>query len=196
MAIVAKAILFSLFAALAPGSGARTEGAMSLRMARELSLTESTILRKAEISVGAATLAARTQGYSFLPQLSASASGSYALRRNFPIAGAEMRLAANMTIFDGGRNAGLAEKLGIATESAIEDLLATRIALIGQADAAFFASLAATSAVEAAEGDLEAASVRLDIAQLRIAAGSLPQADYPSSRRKRPTSRRLSSRRR
>ena len=88
------------------------------------------------------------------------------------------QLDASATVFDGGRTSELVKKYGYATEAARESLRSTRISLVGQADAAFFAVLEAEASVDAATSDLEAAKARQDIAQAKIDAGSLSKSAY------------------
>jgi outer membrane protein len=170
-------LLISAFAAPL----ASADEALTLQKARELVLSKSTALRKAELSVDEASLAAQAQGYAYLPSLSASASGSLgygsAIKSLADGAGASAKLSASETLFDGGKTQAMVKKSGIATESARETLRGIRVSLIGDADSAFFSTLAAAASVDAASSDLDAAKLRLQIAQAKADAGALSKSD-------------------
>jgi outer membrane protein len=168
-----------------PFAGA--EDTLTLKKARELTLSRSATLRKAELSVDAASLSAQAQGYSALPTLTASASGTYnygqnisdgsVLQQEDPLS-TSVEISASETVFDGGKIAALVKKYGLATESERETLRSTRVSLIGNADSAFFAVLEAQASVEAASSDLDAAKLLLQIAQAKIDAGTISKSDY------------------
>ncbi len=193
MKLVSRITLSILVAALASGSLAATaqnaaasQGQLALQKARELTLSRSATLQKYSLAVKAASLAATAQGYAALPSLIASVGGSYDIYPA-PVAtagsnpnGAEgtAQFSVGETVFDGGRIPALVRKFGLATIAAQESLRATRLSLIGQADAAFFAVLEAEASVEAAASDLDAANLRQTIAQAKIDAGTLSKSAY------------------
>ena len=193
MKLVSRITLSILVAALASGSLAATaqnaaasQGQLALQKARELTLSRSATLQKYSLAVKAASLAATAQGYAALPSLIASVGGSYDIYPA-PVAtagsnpnGAEgtAQFSVGKTVFDGGRIPALVRKFGLATIAAQESLRATRLSLIGQADAAFFAVLEAEASVEAAASDLDAANLRQTIAQAKIDAGTLSKSAY------------------
>jgi adhesin transport system outer membrane protein len=167
---------------VATGFPSAEDAALTLQQARALALTRSATLRGAALAVDAASLAAQAQGYAALPSISASAGGSYgyeldATRSASPWSGSA-KIAATQTLFDGGRTSELVKKYGFATEAARESLRSTRISLLGQVDAAFFAVLGARASVDAATSDLDSAKLRQTIAQAKIDAGSLSKSAY------------------
>lgn len=170
------AVLISIAATFA-----HADEALTLQKARELVLTHSSTLRKAELAVKAASLAAQGQGYAALPSLEASASGSLAYGSDVQTladgTAASAKLSASETLFDGGKTQALVKKYGLATEAARETLRSTRVSLIGSADSAFFSVLAAAASVDAAASDLDAAKLRLQIAQAKADAGTLSKSD-------------------
>jgi outer membrane protein len=163
---------------------AAEDAALTLQQARALALSRSAALQSAQLAVDSASLAARAQGYAALPSVSASAGGSYGYELGAAAAqsagtwGASAKIAATQTLFDGGRTSELVKKYGFATEAARESLRSSRISLIGQVDAAFFAVLEARASIDAATGDLESAKFRQTIAQAKIDAGSLSKSAY------------------
>jgi len=163
-------------------AGARPSAlTLSLARARELTLAKSAALRKAELAVNAASLTKRAQDYAALPTVTATASGSTiygstSSSSNGLSAAAEV--SASATVFDGGKNAALSREYDLATEAARQSLRSERIALIGNADAAFFAVLEDEASAEAAAGDLEAAQISLKIAEAKVEAGALSKVDY------------------
>ncbi len=184
MRTTTRSAIILLFISSIPSGFAWAGETLTLRLARELTLSRSATLRSAQLAVDAASLSARAQGYAALPSLTASAgvafdyppSASSALPGDYLAASAE--IAASMTVFDGGKNSALVEKYGVATRSARESLRSTRVSLIGQADAAFFAVLEAQASVDAAASDLQAAKSRRTIAQAKVEAGSLSKSAY------------------
>jgi outer membrane protein len=173
--------MFVLFTALVASRVAGAEDALSLKRARDLTLSRSATLHSALLAVDAASLAAQAQGYAALPTVTASAGGAY----DFALSGSAASpwsgsagIDVSETLFDGGKTADLVKKYGFATEAARESFRSTRVTLIGQADAAFFAALEAQASVDAAASDLEAAKLRQTIAQAKIDAGSLSKSAY------------------
>lgn len=163
---------------------AGAEDALSLQQARALILSHSGTLRGAQLAVDAASLAAQAQGYAALPKLSASAGASYgykfgpATTQPANTLSGSAAVTASQTLFEGGKISTLVKKYGYATEAARENLRATRVSLIGQADAAFFALLEAQASVAAATSDLDAAKLRQTIAQAKIDAGILSKSSF------------------
>jgi outer membrane protein len=164
---------------------AGAQDALGLRKARELALAKSATLRGAELAVDSASLAARAQGFAALPSLSASVGGAFdfgnataSQSRTNASTSASLQVSASQLVFDGGRVADLVKKYGLATEVAREALRSSRISLLGQTDAAFFALLEAQASVEAATSDLDAARQRRAIAQAKIDAGILSKSDF------------------
>jgi outer membrane protein TolC len=159
---------------------ARADEALTLQKARELVLSRSSTLRKAELAVKAASLAAQGQGYAALPSLDASAGGSFsyggAQSQSDGVA-ASAKLSADETLFDGGKTQALIKKYGLAAEAARETLRSTRVSLIGSADSAFFSALSSAASVDAAASDLDAAKLRLQIAQAKADSGALSKSD-------------------
>ena len=185
--LLMTAAIASRPAQAASAGATQTEDALTLQKARELALSRSATLHSAELAVDAASLAARAQGYAALPDISASAGGSYGFNASQPssivsepISGlsSSVKLAATQTIFDGGKIQSLVQKYGLATEAAREDMVAARLKLIGQADTAFFTVLEAEASVEAAAGSLDAARLRQTIARAKIDAGILSASAY------------------
>jgi Outer membrane protein len=170
-------LISAIAAPLAQAESAASE-ALSLSKARELALSRSASLRKAELAVEQAALSKQAQDYAGLPSLSASASasatGSAALEGSV---GASLKASASATVFDGGKNAALAKKYDYATEAARQSLRASRVSVIDSADSAFFAVLEAQASVDAAASDLDAAKLRLKIAQAKTDAGAISKAD-------------------
>jgi outer membrane protein TolC len=160
---------------------AGAEDALSLQKARSLTLAKSATLRSAQLAVDAASLAAQAQGYAALPSVTASAGASYnyivSSTSESPWTGSA-GIDVSETVFDGGKVFDLVKKYGLATEAARESLRSTRVSLVGQADAAFFAVLEAQASVDAAASDLDAAKLRQTIAQAKIDAGSLSKSAY------------------
>jgi outer membrane protein len=182
MRMTTKMAMAILFISALAAPAAKADEALTLQKARELALSRSSTLRKAELTVDSASLAARAQGFAVLPSLSASASGSLdytgATASLSDAAGASAKLSASETLFDSGRTPALVKKYGLATEAAREALRGTRVSLVGDADAAFFSTLEAAASVDAASSDLDAAKLRLEIAQAKADAGALSKADY------------------
>jgi len=176
------AIAVALISIAAAFAGA--EDALTLQQARELALSRSATLQSAQLAVDAASLAARAQGYAALPSISASAAGSYGYELGAAAAqsagawGASAKVSATQTLFDGGRTFELVKKYDFATEAARESFRASRISLLGQVDAAFFAVLEAQASIDAATSDLDSAKLRQTIAQAKIDAGSLSKSAY------------------
>lgn len=181
MRIATRAAIAALFLAALAMRVSGEDEALSLQKARELVLSRSSTLRKAELSVNGAALAAKGQLYAALPSLSAGAGGSLAYGDGAgslsDSIGESAKLSASETVFDGGKNPALVKKYNLATEAAREALRGTRVSLVGDADSAFFSTLAAEASVNAAAGDLEAAGLRLQIAQAKADAGNLSKSD-------------------
>jgi outer membrane protein len=182
MRIATKAAIAVLMISAFATRIAVADDALTIQKARELVLARSSALRKAELSVDEASLAAQSQGYACLPSVSASAGGSLgygsAIQTLADGAGASAKLSASETLFDGGKTQALVKKYGLATEAAREALRETRVSLIGDADSAFFSTLEAAASVDAAVSDLDAAKLRLQIAQAKADAGTLSKSDY------------------
>lgn len=182
MRTATRIVALVLLSAAVSMARAGAEDALTLQNARALTLSRSATLRGASLGVDAAALAAQAQGYAALPDLSATAGASYGYFSGATQAANALaesaQLDASATVFDGGRTSDLVKKYGYATEAARESLRSTRISLVGQADAAFFAVLEAQASVDAATSDLEAAKARQDIAQAKIDAGSLSKSAY------------------
>ena len=181
MRTVTRIFVFTLLTLTVAASFAGAEGSLTLQKARSLTLSRSSTLRQAELAVDTASLAAQAQGYAALPTITAFAGGSYdyslsTTRPSSPTASAQV--SASWTLFDGGKTSDLLRKFGFATQAARETLRSTRVSLVGQADAAFFAVLAADASVEAASSDLDAAKLRQGIAQAKIDAGILSKSAY------------------
>jgi outer membrane protein len=181
MRTATKATAFFLFTMLVAARFSGAEGAITLQQARALTLGRSATLKSAQFAVDAASLAAQAQGYAALPNVTASAGGAYNYSASnsltSPWTGAA-EITVGETLFDGGKTSDLVKKYGFATEAARETLRSTRVSLVGQADAAFFAALQAQASVDAAAGDLDAAKLRRTIAQAKIDAGSLSKSAY------------------
>ena len=181
MRIATRAAIAALFLAALAMRVSGEDEALSLQKARELVLSRSSTLRKAELSVNGAALAAKGQLYAALPSLSAGAGGSLAYGDGAgslsDSIGESAKLSASETVFDGGKTPALVKKYNLATEAAREALRGTRVSLVGDADSAFFSTLAAEASVKAAAGDLEAAGLRLQIAQAKADAGNLSKSD-------------------
>ena len=181
MRIATRISILILFVLIVATPFAGADETLTLQKARSLTLSRSATLRQAELAVNAASLAAQAQGYAALPNITASAGGSYdySLATTWPSSpSASAKVSASWTLFDGGKTSDLVRKFGFATEAARETLRSTKVSLIGQADAAFFAVLAADASVEAATSDLDAAKLRQGIAQAKIDAGILSKSAY------------------
>lgn len=182
MRLRTRTFLFVLLISAVAAPLARAEASgLSLAKARELALAKSPALAKAELAVDQAGLAKQAQDYGALPSLAATATGSAGYGSGSSLAdslAASAKISASATVFDGGKNAALSKKYGLAAEAARESLRSARISLIGSVDSAFFAVLEAQASVEAASSDLAAARLRLQIAQAKVDAGSLSKADY------------------
>ena len=130
----------------------------------------------------AAALTRQAQAYSALPSLTASAGASLGYGSGVSSLADSMsesaKLAADATVFDGGKNAALVKKYELATEAERQALRSERITLVGSADSAFFAVLEAQASVEAASSDLDAARLRLKLAEAKVSAGALSNSDY------------------
>jgi len=185
MSIACRAALTALTIAVISTAPGGAEEALSIQKARQLVLAKSSTLRKAELAVDAAALAAQSGRYSMLPSVSLSAgtSAGYGTGIDSLSDSAEesAKLSATETVFDGGKTAALNRKYDAETAAARESLRGTRISLIGDADSAFYAVLSASASVDAAGSDLEAARLRLQIAQAKAEAGNLSRADYLQS---------------
>jgi outer membrane protein len=155
---------------------------LTLRKARELALARSSTLRKTELAVSAAELAARSARYARLPSAALSGSGSVPYGANAGSISDSGELSAKIsiseTLFDGGRTRSLARKGDLGTEAARQSSRQARITLIGQADAAFYSVLSASASVAAASSDLDAAKLRLQIAKTKSEVGAIARADY------------------
>lgn len=194
MRTTTRIAMLSLFIALGAAIPARAEGGsqdssvLSLQRARELTLSRSATLAKAKLAVDEAGLTTQAQAYAGLPQLSAAvgpslgygaSSGSAAGASSSGLSyGASAKVTASQTIYDGGKNSDAVKKDELASNSASKALEATRLSLLGQADAAYFAVLEDETSVKAAESDLAAAQLRQSIAQAKIDAAILSKSAY------------------
>jgi outer membrane protein len=182
MKLAGKATAVAMIISVLSAVQLAADEAVTLQKARELALSKSSALRKAELTVNAASLTAQSERYSFFPSISVSADGSVSYGTNAPelsdSAAGSAKLSASETFYNGGRTIALAKKYNLATEAARETLRGTRISLIGEADAAFYAVLSAAASAETATSDLAAASLRLQIAKAKVEAGNLSRSDY------------------
>ncbi|HTX73716.1 MAG TPA: TolC family protein [Rectinemataceae bacterium] len=152
---------------------------LTLQEARDLTLSRSALLAKARLAVDGSGLVSQAQAYSGLPQISATAeddlgyspTGSPADTNDFVA-----KIAVSQTLFDGGKNAKTVRKYDLATESSRRALEATRLSLLGQVDAAYFAVLEDEAAVQAAQSDLESAQLKQRLAQAKADAAVLAQS--------------------
>jgi len=174
--LLAAALAVSLF----PISVA-AQGVIDIADVRTQALASSASLRKAVLAYDSAALAEKAQSYQLLPAVSTSAGGSLdylgsgAMTDNL---GASVKLSATQTIYDGGKQAALVRSGGVAVKAAAETVRAARVAVVGQADTAFYAVLKAAASVEAAQADLDAAILRLGIAKAKAEAGIMAESDY------------------
>jgi outer membrane protein TolC len=163
-----------------------TTTALTLVQARQLALSKSPSLRKAELAVDQAALVKQAQDYDFLPSLSATADGSSAYGSSSGYSSStslvdglsgSLAVSASATVFDGGNKAALSKKYDLATQAARESLRSERITIIDGVDSAFFTVLEDKASLEAAQNDLDAAKLRLQIAQTKADVGALSKAD-------------------
>ena len=150
--------------------------------ARHLAVERSATLQKANLGIEAASLSLQAQGYSALPTLAVSGSGTVdTSSTGAPLddrLGSSVGLSVNGTLYDGGQNRALTAKADLATRSARESYRSARLTLLGDVDAAFYAVLQDEASVAAASGDLAAAKLRLEIAQAKVDAHILSRSDY------------------
>lgn len=160
---------------------AMAQDRLDLAAVRTQALATSASLRKAVLAYDSAVLSQKSQSLNRLPSLSTSAGSSI----DYPAAatasdspGVSFKLSATQPIYDGGKAAALVRSGSVAVRAAAESVRSARVALIGQADAAFYAVLKAGASVEAAQADLDASTLRLGIAQAKAQAGVLAESDY------------------
>lgn len=169
-----------LAASLVPLSVA-AQGAIDIAAVRTQALASSASLRKAVLAYDSAALAEKAQSYQLLPSISTSAGGSLDYLAAGTLAdniGGSVKLSVAQMVYDGGKQAALVRSGGVAVKAAAEAVRSARVAVIGQADAAFYAVLKAAASVEAAQADLDAATLRLGMAKAKTEAGILAESDY------------------
>lgn len=160
---------------------ASAQDVLNLASVRELALSSSLSLRKAELACETALLASKAQEYQRLPSLGASAGAAldYLSDKGLSDAfNASAKLSVSQSVFDGGRLAALSESSSLELRAAAEAARAVRVGVLGQADSAYYALLKTSANVASASSDLEAANLRLGIARAKVDSGVIAASDY------------------
>lgn len=167
--------------AVSPAAAAAGAGPVTLEKARSLALAASSTLQRALLDVDAARLTEKTQSYSVLPSLSASAgaaldypTGSKALIDGLTTS---VGLSATATLYDGGKSAILSAIDSIATDIARASARSTYFTVLEDCDDAFYGVLESAASVQAARDALDAARAHQDLAQARFDVGIITRGD-------------------
>ena len=167
--------------AASPAAAAAGAGPVTLEKARSLALAASSTLQRALLDVDAARLTEKTQSYSVLPSLSASAgaaldypTGSKALIDGLTTS---VGLSATATLYDGGKSAILSAIDSIATDIARASARSTYFTVLEDCDDAFYGVLESAASVQAARDALDAARAHQDLAQARFDVGIITRGD-------------------
>ena len=168
---LSMAILFAL-----TGSFLHAADSLSLTKAREFALANSKTVQKTLLAVDASLLAEKAQTYAMLPQASLSLAGELdypaAISSGLGLASsASASFVLSQTVYDGGEGAILEAIDRLATESARKEARAAYGEVLEATDDAYYSTLEAQAAVEAAESDLSASKIHLGIAQAKYESG-------------------------
>lgn len=163
-------IAFLLFAGFAGSLGAQES--LTLERARSAALAASRTLRSALLAADSAELSVRLQSYEALPSLSATASAglTYAASGAGEFSGS-VGATLRQTVFDGRRTSLQRAVYAAAADMAGQEARAAYFDALDSADAAFFGTLEARAALEAARSDLEAYRTHLALARAQLGAG-------------------------
>jgi outer membrane protein len=153
---------------------------LTLAQARASALGRSTTLRKAHLAVDSALLAEKTQGYDFLPSISAvvGAGVSYPGSSFADALKGTAGLSVTQAIYDGGKSSLLSAIDSIETKIAREEARAEYFGILEAVDISFHGLLRSQAAVEAAQADLDAARTHLALAQAKLEVHMITQYAY------------------
>ena len=148
---------------------------LTLAQARSAALARSTTLRKANLAVDAAALVEKTQGYDFLPAISATvgAGASYPAATLGDSVLATAGITVNQAVYDGGKSLLLTAIDALDTRIARQEARAEYFGLLLGVDTALHGVLKARASVDAAQADLDAARAGLALATARSEAAMI-----------------------
>jgi outer membrane protein len=155
------------------------EPSLTLAQARAAALARSSTLRKANLAVDAAVLTEKTQGYDFLPSITATVGAG----TGWPSASfvdslqGTAGLTVNQAVYDGGKSALLTAIDSLDTNIARQEARAEYFGTLQAVDTAYHGVLRAHASVDAARADLDAARTRLSLAQAKSAANMITKID-------------------
>ncbi|MDR3145022.1 MAG: TolC family protein [Treponema sp.] len=154
---------------------------VDLERVRGLALANSRSLARYGLLTESALLDEKAQRYDNLPSLSLGASASMSLWGEQSLQdslGAGASFGVSQKLWDGGKASVLKAINSIATEITRKDARAEYFAVLDSADAAYYGTLEAAAALEAAASGLEAAELALSMAEIRLESGMISYGDY------------------
>ncbi|MDR2402512.1 MAG: TolC family protein [Spirochaetaceae bacterium] len=154
---------------------------VDLERVRSLALANSRSLARYDLLTESALLDEKSQRYDNLPSLSLGASASMNLWGDQSLQdslGAGVSFGVSQKLWDGGKASVLKAINSIAVEITRKDARAEYFAVLDSADTAYYGTLEAAAALDAAVSNLEAAVLALSMAEIRLESGMISYGDY------------------
>jgi outer membrane protein len=170
-------VLVSIMAMMA-AAALPAESSLTLAQARAAAVSRSPTLRRANLAVDAAALTEKTQGYDFLPAVSATVGAGVGYPAA-PVADSiqgTAGLTVSQALYDGGKSALLSAIDALDTKIARQEARAEYFGIQQAVDTAYHGVLKTRASVEAAQTDLDAARTRLALATAQSEASMIARS--------------------